>query len=108
MLAIFVVITLLLLACAIVASLKWRPAARTAPRVPLKSDFPVGTIFLIKEFDVPLAKIPSEKYSSYVNWYGGIPRSYDAGGLKIDNNWPAESFEAWCNLVEISISINSA
>lgn len=68
-------------------------------RLPSESDFPAGTEFHIKEFDVPLVRIPSE---GWFNWYGGRPRKYDATGLKPGNNWPAESFEEWVRLVDES------
>jgi hypothetical protein len=73
------------------------------PRVPKLSDFPPGTRFVIKEFDVPLASIPAGDQCKWVNWYGGIPRPYDAIWLKVDNNWPAESFEEWIALISASI-----
>jgi hypothetical protein len=66
------------------------------PALPTQSDFPSGTLFMIKEFDVPLANVPG---SGWFNWYGGVPRSYDPSWLKVDNNWPAESFEAWLAIV---------
>ena len=64
-----------------------------------KSQFPAGTQFVIKEFDVPLVYIPGE---GWFNWFGGKPRPYDANGLKLGNNWPATSFDEWANLIEKS------
>ncbi len=63
------------------------------------TDFPEGTEFYIKEFDVPLANIPNQ---GWVNFYGGKPKAYDDSPLKPGNNWPAESFEEWTGLVEAS------
>ena len=73
------------------------------PHVPQASDFPPGTRFVIKEFDVPLACIPAGAQCKWMNWYGGIPRAYDVTWLKVDNNWPAESFEEWASLITASI-----
>jgi len=74
------------------------------PRIPQLSEFSPGTEFMVKEFDVPLARIPKDGRSIWVNWYGGKPHPYDVRMLKGDNNWPAESFEAWVALIEASIS----
>jgi hypothetical protein len=68
--------------------------------LPKASDFPRGTTFVIKEFDVPLAWIPGQ---GWVNWFGGVPRPYDPSSLKVDNNWPADSFEEWVQIVEASL-----
>jgi len=73
------------------------------PRVPQSSDFPVGTRFIIKEFDVPIAGIPSADRFIWVNWYGGVEHPYDVRWLKVDNNWPAGSFEEWAALISDSI-----
>ena len=70
--------------------------------LPKKEDFPKGTTFYIKEFDVPLARVPDGKFYKWFNWYGGKAREYDVTRLKVDNNWPAESFEEWVNIVEKS------
>lgn len=70
------------------------------PQVPEASDFPAGTKFVIKEFDVPLALVPGK---GWFNWYGGYPRKYDSGALRVDNNWPAESFEEWRAVVRASL-----
>ena len=69
-------------------------------RLPSASDFPPGTKFVIKEFDVPLVWVPGEGWS---NWYGGSPSQYDVKMLKVDNNWPADSFEQWVEVVEQSM-----
>ncbi|WP_027710420.1 hypothetical protein [Zooshikella ganghwensis] len=63
------------------------------------TDFPEGTEFYIKEFDVPLANIPNK---GWVNLFGGKPRAFDASGLKPGNNWPAANFEEWAKVVENS------
>ncbi len=70
------------------------------PELPRASDFPQGTQFVIKEFDVPLVHIPGQ---GWFNWYGGQPRPYDATALKVDNNWPAASFEEWAGIVQASL-----
>jgi hypothetical protein len=70
------------------------------PAIPRASDFPEGTTFIIKEFDVPLAYIPGR---GWVNWFGGVPSPYDPRFLKVDNNRPAESFEEWILVVEESL-----
>jgi hypothetical protein len=72
-------------------------------QLPQLSDFPLGTEFLIKEFDIPLAKIPDDGKVKYFNWYGGSPRYYDATSLRVDNNWVADSFESWLELIRESI-----
>lgn len=65
------------------------------------SDFPKGTEFVVKEFDVPLAWVPGK---GWFNWFGGTPRPYDESALRVDNNWPAESFEEWLEIVAASIA----
>lgn len=70
------------------------------PVLPKISDFPAGTEFVIKEFDVPLVWIPGK---GWFNWFGGTPRPYDVNSLKVDNNWPADSFEEWVEIVEASL-----
>ena len=67
---------------------------------PKLSDFPEGTEFTIKEFDVPLVFIP---HKGWFNWWGGKPEAYDVEGLKPGNNWEADSFEQWLKIVEDSI-----
>ena len=63
--------------------------------------FPPGAEFVIKEFDVPLVRIPGE---GWFNWFGGTPRPYDASSLRVDNNWPAKSFEEWVGIVAASMA----
>jgi hypothetical protein len=67
--------------------------------LPRASDFPRGTEFVIKEFDVPLVWVPGK---GWFNWFGGTPRPYDESSLRVDNNWPAESFEEWLEIVRSS------
>jgi len=55
---------------------------------------------VIKEFDVPLVMIPGQ---GWFNWFGGAPLPYDPSYLRVDNNWPAESFEEWIGVVEASL-----
>lgn len=69
-------------------------------QLPKSSGFPPGTEFVIKEFDVPLVWIPGQ---GWFNWFGGTPRPYDAGSLRVDNNWPAGSFEEWLGVVRESM-----
>lgn len=66
------------------------------PNLPMQSDFPSGTHFMIKEFDVPLVNVPGK---GWFNWYGGSPQPYDSSRLKVDNNWQAESFGEWVAIV---------
>lgn len=68
--------------------------------LPTESDFPNGTEFVIKEFDVPLAHLPQE---GWFNWYGGRPQTYDVSRLKPGNHWDAESFDAWLEIVKASM-----
>lgn len=70
------------------------------PQLPKSTDFPPGTEFVIKEFDVPLARVPGR---GWFNWLGGAPRPYDPSHLRADNNWPAESFEEWVRVVGESL-----
>jgi hypothetical protein len=74
-------------------------------RLPRITDFPPGTQFVIKDFDIPLAQVPDRDTDRciWINWYGGRPRRYHVRFLKIDNNWPADSFEEWVRVVEESI-----
>ena len=72
-------------------------------RLPTVLDFPPGTEFVIKEFDVPLALVPGK---GWFNWYGGLPQQYDVRGLRVDNNWPADSFEQWVEIIEASLQGN--
>ncbi len=73
------------------------------PRIPSKSEFPPGTQFVVKDFDVPLARIPRDDRSIWINWFGGVPRPYDEESLRVDNNWPADSFESWTALIAESL-----
>jgi hypothetical protein len=68
--------------------------------LPEPSDFPAGTEFVIKEFDVPLVRVPGK---GWFNWFGGTPHSYDERSLRVDNNWAAGSFEEWIGVVEMSL-----
>jgi hypothetical protein len=69
-------------------------------QLPRSSDFPPGTEFVIKEFSVPLVRVPGR---GWCNWFGGTSRPYDASSLRVDNHWPAESFEEWLRVVEASL-----
>lgn len=64
-----------------------------------ETDFPPGTCFYIKEYDVPLAQIPGQ---GWWNWFGGRARRYDPANLKPGNQWLAESFAEWLAVVEAS------
>ncbi|MGI2170451.1 hypothetical protein ACROAE_09675 [Shewanella sp. MF05960] len=72
--------------------------------LPKESDFPLGTEFYIFEWDVPLSKEPDENGEtvSYFNWFGSKRQAYPIDRLKIDNNWPADSFEHWLEIVKDS------
>jgi len=72
--------------------------------LPSKEDFPAGTEFVIKEFDVPLARVPAGGHCEWFNWYGGKPRPYPVEDIKAGNNWPASSFEEWVALVRESLN----
>lgn len=65
-------------------------------RLPVRSDFPDGARFVIKEFDVPLVHEPGV---GWFNWCTGKAQAYDAASLRVDNNWPAESFAEWVALI---------
>jgi hypothetical protein len=73
-------------------------------QLPGRSDFPADAEFVIKEFDVPLVRTPN---GAWFNWFGGIPTRYDPGSLRVDNNWPATSFEEWVKIVAASIESRS-
>ena len=73
-------------------------------QLPKESDFPPGSEFVIKEFDVPLVQVPGR---GWFNWFGGTARPYDASYLRIDNNWPATSFEEWVGIVAASVADKS-
>ena len=70
------------------------------PVLPTAADFAPGTAFIIKEFDVPLVQVQG---GACFNWYGRTPRPYDVTPLRVDNNWPADSFEEWVALVAESM-----
>ena len=71
------------------------------PRLPTADQFPAGTEFVIYEFDSPLANVPGLGWQS---WWGGVARPYEPRGkLKPDNNWNADSFEQWLEVVEATI-----
>lgn len=76
----------------------------TQPQLPQLSDFPPHTRFVILEWDIPLACIPDGERCKWVNWYGGKPRDFPVTELKVDNNWPANSFEEWLALISDSIA----
>lgn len=59
---------------------------------------------MIKEFDVPLVEIPGK---GWFNWFGGKPQPYDVKYLRVDNNWPATSFEEWVGIVADSMPVES-
>ncbi len=73
------------------------------PRIPREADFPDGTRFVIKEFDVPLVQIPAGDSWVWLNWYGGVPKPYDEDQLDPGNNWAAESFYEWADVVARSL-----
>jgi len=76
---------------------------RITPRIPAEADFPAGTEFMVCESSVPLARVPQDGKAIWVNWFGGVPRHFDVTWLRVDNNQPAESFEAWAMLVADSL-----
>jgi hypothetical protein len=69
-------------------------------KLPKISDFPAGTEFYIKEFDVPLVRTPTNEW---FNWRGGKSKEYDVKNLKQGNNWLAESFEEWVSIINESL-----
>lgn len=73
--------------------------------LPKESDFPPRAEFYIFEWDVPLSKEPTGdgKAVCYYNWYGGKRRSYPIERLKLGNNWPAESFDHWLEVIRESL-----
>ena len=71
--------------------------------LPDKRDFPEGARFYIKEFDVPLVQIPDGHFCKWFNWFGGKPKAYAPEGLKLGNNWEAESFSEWQKIVKESL-----
>ncbi|WEF31684.1 hypothetical protein [Pseudoduganella chitinolytica] len=78
-------------------------AGQATRRVPQADDFPAGTQFVIKEFDVPLARVPGPGGGRWINWFGGVARPYDASRLSVGNHWPAGSFAGWQALVAASL-----
>ncbi|EJN00469.1 hypothetical protein [Herbaspirillum sp. YR522] len=72
---------------------------------PALKDFQPGTVFIIKEFDVPLTHSPTPDGGwLWLNWFGGTPSPYDERKfLKQGNHWPAASFEEWLALVQDSL-----
>ena len=68
--------------------------------LPRESDFPPGTEFVIKEFDVPLVNVPGQ---GWFNWFGGTPTSYNPANLDPDNNWTADSFATWLEVLRDSL-----
>lgn len=98
-----IALTLAVFACACAfACLSKRAKNTLEPRVPTLSEFPAGTEFIVKEFKVPLARIPGDGHCIWVNWYGGRPRPFDVTWLKVDSNWSVDSFEPWAALVKAS------
>ena len=72
--------------------------------IPRKEDFPEGTRFYIKEFDVPLALAPDGDSIAWYNWFGGEAQLYDCSHLKQGSHWEAESFSEWQRLIIESTS----
>jgi hypothetical protein len=100
---IVIALTCIVFGCACAyACIQRRAKSSPKPRVPTLSEFPAGTEFIVKEFDVPLARIPGDGHCIWVNWYGGRPRPFDVTWLKVDNNWSVDSFESWAALVKAS------
>ena len=56
---------------------------------------------MIMEFDVPLVQVPGE---GWFNCFGAAPQPYNASSLRVDNNWPATSFEEWVEIVAASMA----
>ena len=69
-------------------------------RLPGPDDFPAGTLFVIKEFDVPLVQMPDGRW---FNWFGGYPSPYDPKFLRVDNNQDADSFGQWLEVLRDSL-----
>lgn len=100
-----IVITLTLVAFASVYVQKRQKRAKSTPkpRVPTLSEFPAGTEFIVKESNVPLARIPGDGHCIWVNWYGGKACPFDVAWLKLDNNWSVKSFDSWEKVVKASL-----
>lgn len=62
------------------------------PQPPQLNDFPEGTEFFIKEFDLPLARHAD---GTWYNWFGGMPSEYDPAWLKQGSYWKADRFDEW-------------
>lgn len=71
--------------------------------IPRRADFPAGTEFVIKEFDVPLVQVTCGERPAWFNWFGGTPRPYAVEHLKPGNHWPAATFEEWAAVVKASL-----
>lgn len=72
-------------------------------KLPKESAFPPGAEFIIKEFDVPLVRLPD---GGWFNWFGGMPQPYNPNSLRVDNSWPATSFEEWVGIVAASMTVD--
>ena len=70
------------------------------PRLPTADEFPAGTEFIVYEFDSPLANVPGRGWES---WWGGWGKPYNPRSLKPGNNWLADSFEQWLEVVAATI-----
>ncbi len=71
------------------------------PRLPVVAEFPPGTEFVIYEFASPLANVPGKGWFS---WWGGVPWAYNpTGRLKPGNNWNADSFEQWLDVISATM-----
>lgn len=73
--------------------------------VPKIDDFPEGSIFYIKEFDIPLVRVPDGKSCKWFNWFGGKAKEYDVTYLKPGNSWVADSFESWQKILKDSMPL---
>lgn len=69
-------------------------------RIPVESDFPEGTEFIVREFDVPITYYPPQGWH---NWFGGTPSEYDATRLTVTNH-DKVLFDEWIKVVEESIN----
>ena len=66
-------------------------------KLPIESDFSRSTEFYIYDWDIPLTKETNNDGIGvqYFNWLDGTKKPFPIESLKIDNNWPAESFNQW-------------
>lgn len=71
--------------------------------LPSEIDFPAGSTFYIKEFDVPLVRVPNGTHCKWYNWFGAKPKEYSPEGLKPGNNWEAKSYEEWLHIIRESL-----